>query len=368
MVATPQQVKAALSELKQAGRKEPKLAFLGCLGLLERLGPGGSEYDEVLTSMTSWLPGVLKRAKPNAEELREWQERLYQALCKNPERLGSVALNWGRFCLNKTSARRWADRIRKELDREDRPAHLVTAYLRCLLPAERYAELLEALDELASPSWDERLLGVAALAAGGDPDAAVRYAESHRAGISPTALAQACEKVLIDAGRRDEAYARYALRAGEASTYVAWFRAVRKKYPAKNPQGILADLVATTPDEPGKWFAAAKDAKLFHEAIALVERSQTDVRTLLRAAHDYAESEPWFAMEAGLAALRWMLEAPHFEITNTEIWNAYNATRVAANAADLRDQAMDRLRELLGRESVRDRVVTRVLSRELGLS
>ncbi|MEZ4376104.1 MAG: hypothetical protein R3B07_35185 [Polyangiaceae bacterium] len=365
MAATPQQVKAALSELKQAARKEPKLAFLGCLNLLERLGTKGSEYDEVLASIATWLPQVQKRA---AEPRRagDWQERLFSALTKNPERLGALAPQWGRFCLNKASAMRWADRIRKELNGRWEPPHLVTAYLRCLLPAERYAELLEALDDLPSPSWEERLLGVTALAAGGDPDAAVSYAELH--GQDSTAVAQACEKVLIDAGRRDEAYARFALRAGEAPTYVAWFRAVRKKYPARNPQGILADLVATTPDEPGKWFAAAKDAELFQEAVELVQKSQADVRTLLRAAHDYAEKQPWFAMEAGLAALRWMLEAPHFEITNTEIWNAYNATRVAANAAELRDQAMDRLRELLGRDSVRDRVVTRVLSRELGLS
>lgn len=367
MAATPQQVKAALSELKQAARKEPKLAFLGCLGLLERLGQRGSEYDEVLGSIASWLPQVQKRAKPSPDELSEWLERLYVALNKNPDRLATLALQWGRFCLNKGTARRWADRIRKELNGSWEPAHLVAAYLRCLLPAERYAELLEALDALPVVTWEERLLGVAALAGGGDPDAAVSYAE-HHGDQSSIAVAQACEKVLIDAGRRDEAYARYALRAGEASTYVAWFRAVRKKYPGRNPEKILEDLVATTPEEPGKWFAAAKDAGLFREAIALVHRSPADVRTLLRAAHDYGESEPWFAMEAGLAALRWMLEAPHFEITNTDIWNAYNATRVAANAADLRDQAMQRLRELLGRESVRDRVVTRVLSRELGLS
>ncbi|MCA9647306.1 MAG: hypothetical protein KC492_41740, partial [Myxococcales bacterium] len=310
----------------------------------------------------------LKRSKPSRDELAEWQERLYRALTKNPERLAALGLQWGRFCLTKPSALTWADRIRKELDGKWEPSHLVAAYLRCLLPAERYAELLEALDELPSPSWEERLLGVAALAAGGDPDAAVGYAETHGAVTNPTAVAQACEKVLIDAGRRDEAYSRFALRAGEASTYVAWFRVVRKKYPGRRPQGILADLVATTPDEPGKWFAAAKDAELFQEAIDLVQKSQADVRTLLRAAHDYADRQPWFAMEAGLAALKWMLEAPHFEITNTEIWNAYNATRVAANAADLRDEAMDRLRELLGRDSVRDRVVTRVLSRELGLS
>jgi hypothetical protein len=35
------------------------------------------------------------------------------------------------------------------------------------------------------------------------------------------------------------------------------------------PGAILADLVETTPGEEGKWFAAAKDAGLYEEALAL---------------------------------------------------------------------------------------------------
>ena len=41
-----------------------------------------------------------------------------------------------------------------------------------------------------------------------------------------------------------------------------------------------------TPGEEGKWFAAAKDAGLYDEAIALARRTPTDPRTLARAARD----------------------------------------------------------------------------------
>jgi hypothetical protein len=53
--------------------------------------------------------------------------------------------------------------------------------------------------------------------------------------------------------------------------------------------------------EEGKWFAAAKDAKMakvFREAIELASRTPCDPRTLTRAARDYGTTEPAFEVEA----------------------------------------------------------------------
>ena len=112
----------------------------------------------------------------------------------------------------------------------------------------------------------------------------LRYAESCR---DPWAcdldIDQLCEEILLSAGLVDEAYERYGLRASRAGTYLAWFRAVTKKYPQKKPAEILEDLVAETPGEEGKWFAAAKDAKLFDEAIALANQTPCSPQTLTRA-------------------------------------------------------------------------------------
>ena len=85
----------------------------------------------------------------------------------------------------------------------------------------------------------------------------IRYAEAER-GLNddPVAIARACEEVLLSSGLVDEAYARYGLVANQAGTHLAWFRAIAKKYPHKPAADVLADLVAHTPGEEGKWFAA----------------------------------------------------------------------------------------------------------------
>ena len=75
---------------------------------------------------------------------------------------------------------------------------------------------------------------------------------------------------------------RYAISANRAATYLGWFRAVAKKYPDKPASVVLADLVRHTPGEEGKWFAAAKDAKLFDEAVALANATPCDPKTLTR--------------------------------------------------------------------------------------
>jgi hypothetical protein len=117
-----------------------------------------------------------------------------------------------------------------------------------------------------------------------------------------------CEQILLASGHLEEAYAKYALSANRAATFLGWFRAVAKKYPDKPPGVVLADLVRHTPGEEGKWFAAAKDAKLFDEALALANATPCDPRTLTRAARDFARTNPAFAVEAGLAALRWLVQ------------------------------------------------------------
>jgi hypothetical protein len=83
-------------------------------------------------------------------------------------------------------------------------------------------------------------------------------------------------------------------------TYLATFRAVAKKYPHKKASEVLADLVKTTPGDEGKRFAAAKEAGLYDEALALASRTPCDPKTLTRAARDLADRQPAFAAQAGL--------------------------------------------------------------------
>jgi hypothetical protein len=63
-------------------------------------------------------------------------------------------------------------------------------------------------------------------------------------------------QLLLDAGRVDEAYARYGIQATSANTNIATFRAIAKRYPGIEPSRILGDLIVSTPGEEGKWLAS----------------------------------------------------------------------------------------------------------------
>ena len=97
--------------------------------------------------------------------------------------------------------------------------------------------------------------------------------------------------------------ARYAVEANQGTTFLATFHSIAKKYPTRAPAEIVDYLVASTPGHEGTWFAAAKDAGLYDEAIALAQRTPCDPRTLTRVARNFAATNPRFAVEAGLAAL-----------------------------------------------------------------
>lgn len=77
-------------------------------------------------------------------------------------------------------------------------------------------------------------------------------------------------------------YARYAVGATYATTNLATFKPVTKKYPDILKQTVLRDLVASQPGNEGKWFAAAKDAGFFELAIELANRNR-QLRSRLRA-------------------------------------------------------------------------------------
>ena len=148
-------------------------------------------------------------------------------------------------------------------------------------------------------------------------------------------------------GLHEEAYQRYGLSAAVANSYIARFRAVAKRYPAKDKLQILTDLIATTPGEEGKWFATAKDIGHFDLALELASRSHCDPKTLTRAARDYLDSEPEFALGSALAALRWLGEGWGYEVTNVDVVEAYDRAIDAASRLDKTDDVSDQIRQLV---------------------
>jgi len=153
---------------------------------------------------------------------------------------------------------------------------------------------------------------------------------------------RACEEILISSGLHEDAYRRYGLSAAMGNSYIARFRIVAKRYPQKDQSQILADLIATTPGEEGKWFATAKQIGLYDVALELANQTPCDPKTLTRAARDYLDEEPVFALGSAMAALRWLSEGWGYEVTSIDLVEAYDRAMDAAfslnKVADVKGQ------------------------------
>ncbi len=93
-------------------------------------------------------------------------------------------------------------------------------------------------------------------------------------------------------------------------------------------------------------FATAKDLKLYDLALQLAGQSPCEPKTLTRAARDFLETEPAFALGAAMAALRWLNEGWGYEVTSIDVVDAYDLALKAADRSHV-DNVLDQIRGLL---------------------
>lgn len=344
-------------------KKEPDIAAEGAVRLIEKLWPAlehvdsssgalGSAVNKTLDDLIS----LIVKAKADAKTRNKWLERLWQAVEDDGvDYLGLVGDRWGYLCGSVETANQWAEELMPTLSScwtYSNPGnyfHGTKACLSCLLVVGRYQELLDLLALDRKPFWHYRRYGVEALLAMGKKSEALKYAEASRGLNQPdSAIDQACEEILISSGLHDEAYRRYRLRAAQGNSYLARFRAVAKRYPMMAPEDILADLIKTTPGEEGKWFATAKELELYDLALELANQGPRDPKTLTRAARDYLNSAPAFALGSALAALRWLTEGWGYEVTSVDVIEAHDRAMDAANRLNKADDVAERIRQLVG--------------------
>jgi hypothetical protein len=374
-------VKQAVAEIKKVAKKEPAVAAEGAVVFFERVSPALEQVDSSSGSLgaavhnaIAELVPIIASAPADAKIRAKWLERLFAA--HEADRIPYIERltdHWGELCASKEVAAAWADQLigitRKALSPTREIGgiyHGTTACLSALYRAERYDELIELLraDRLL---WDYKVWAVKALAAQGKKAEALRYVEACRSPwANDRSIDHVCEEILLSSGMVDEAYQRYGLRANQAGTYLATFRSVVKKYPHKVPGQMLADLVTTTPGDEGKWFAAAKDAGLYDEALDLASRTPCDPRTLARAARDFGEEQPAFAVGAGLLSLHWLVQGYGYEITSADVLDAYRAVLAAAEHSGTVAKAREHVRKLVAAEGPGG-FVRKVLGRELEL-
>jgi hypothetical protein len=381
-----QRIKEALAEIKAAAKKEPVLAAEGAVLFLEKLAPAIEQVDSssggigsAVNRAIETLVPIISKAEVSRAVREKWLDCLWDAVQEDDmpylEYLGEL---WGDLCASQEIASKWADDLRPTVERvwehsastgEYGYFRGTTACLSALYAAGRHDELLPLIEksEYRYKSWHYRVWGAKALATMGRRDEAIQYAEDSKGPNAPlTAIAAFCEGVLLGSGFADEAYARYAVEATYATTNLATFKAIVKKYPHLPRETILRDLVASQPSQEGKWFAAAKDAGFFELAIELANRSPADPRTLVRAARDYAVERPEFALAAGMTGLRGIANGYGFDITGVDVLDAYAAVMLAAGAAGV-DAAVVKadVRALIAASCGRGEFIGRVLGRQL---
>ncbi len=374
-------IKQAVAEIKKIAKKDSVFAADGAIVFLERVSPALEQVDSSSGSIGIAVNNAIKELVPiiasapaNAKTRDAWLERLFEAhQADQIPYIERLADHWGELCASQAIASAWADRLvgitRMALSPDKNlhgHFHGTSACLSALYHAGRFDDIIDLLR--ADTIWPYKQWAVRAMAASGRRAEALRYAESCRSPwASDHQVDSVCEEIVLSSGMVDEAYTRYGVRANRGGTYLATFRAVSKKYPHKAAGEILADLVKTTPGDEGKWFAAAKDAGLYDDALALASRTPCDPRTLGRAARDYAKKQPAFAVGAGLLALYWLVQGYGYEITSDDVWVAYQSTLSAAERHGSAAEVKERIRGMVAAEDAGERFVTKVLGRELGL-
>jgi hypothetical protein len=373
-------IKEAVAEIRQVARKDKVLAGEGAVLFFERLSPAIEQVDSSSGAIGAAVGHAIDKlvpmiaAAPASDEFRDqWLERLWTAVEDDGiPYIEDLADHWGELCTTPGRASAWADRfidMIRLMWRPDMPpgghAKGTAACLSGLFKAGRHDELLDLLVHAPYRFWHDRKWGVKALVARGDRAAAIRYAEATRGlNQSDLQISEACEDILLSACLWREAYERSAIEAKRRGTYLATFRAIQGKYPELEAGVILRDMAASTPGDEGKWFAAAKSAGLYDEAIALVRHSPCDPKTLIRATRDMAEYRPDFARSAGLAALRWLLRGHGYEITAGDIWQAFDHTMSAAQSMDHAEETLQEIQAMMTGNGVQQGVVD-VLRRRL---
>jgi hypothetical protein len=371
-------VDEAVSEIRKVARTNATLAAEGAVALIERLSPALEHVDSSSGALGSAVNGAIRALVPiianapvDSAARDKWLERLWAALeVDEMPYIERLTEHWGEVCASPEVASQWADRLlgltRLALgpDPRSRPFfHGSSACLSALLASRRFDELLALLEGEAF--WPYKRWGVRALVALGRREDAIDYAEACRSRTTNDLSVDAeCEEILCSSGLVDEAYRRYAVRAPTGGSYAAAFRALAKRYPHRPAREVLADLVATTPGMAGKWFAAAKDAGFLDEALALARRSPADPKTLARAARDLAETEPAFAVEAGLLAIDGFVQGLGYEVTGLDVRMAHSGTMKAAERLGSVPDVHDRVGALLRGDAAGAEFVRQVLGAE----
>ncbi len=356
-------LKSAVAEIKAVNRTDPVAATEGVISLAERIWPA---FEHIDTSSGA-LGGAVNRtietlipiliAAPADEATRsKWLDRLRQAIQDDgvdylhpfSECFGEIAkfpklMNEHADLDLDLIRHAWSDWTQFSYVRS------ATLTLSCLLEAERYGDLADVLALQKSRSWSDERFAAQALLRQGREDEALAFAQRMLDADRPTYdhsdISRFCEEILVRQGKTDDAYRRFGLVTAAGNTYLAMWRSLFKRYPEKDPRGILEDLMVLY-DAKGKWFATAKTAGFLDIALDCAADASVEPATLIRAARDFTTKDPTFAANVALQAIAHLLAGRGYEAIPPDLDAATGHLLAAATKLDQVSWALRALRRL----------------------
>lgn len=358
-----QRIREAVREIKAVNRHDRLPAAEGAVLFIEKLVPAIRDVDSSSGALGTAannalrdLAGIIAHAEVDPQTREKWLERIWEAVQNDGYGyLDTLPDIWGELCVNKEIASRWADRFIDTVKHSWQHGGYfagIPACLSCLLAAGRHEELLDLLEQAPYIWWAYRRFGVRALLKLGRKAEALRYAkESCGLNDNHIEMEEMCEEILLSSGLREDAYRQYAIPRLASMPGLASFRKVAKKYPEKGKKEILHDAVDSTPDEPGKWFATARQLGMPDLAVELAWSSPVDPRTLNRAAREYRESNPDFALDFAMASLHWMSQGWGYHITALDVLSAHSIAMEAARKLGKEKEVRVRISGIVEKDS-----------------
>ena len=362
----------AVSEIKKVAKTDPIASADGAVSLMEKLWPSLAHVDgssgalgnAVDRTLYALIP-ILIDAPADRKTREKWLNRLYRTVAEDGVGyLSPVEESWGYICVFPDLKNEWADLLLPGLAehwKNKETGHFIgiDICLSCLLEAKRYDELDELLKLHSFKFWHYDYFGAEALRRQGRTSEAIEFAKARiKDDQEDSRILEYCESLLLEAGRKEEAYNKYALFQKAGYNYITQYKSIVKKYPEREPRQILLDLITVSGDK-ASWFASARQAGLLNIALECAYSGPVNPHTLIRAARDTIETEPEFAAKIALRALDLLLQGYGFEISARDIGDALNHLLTAAESCRSGIWALDEVNNLLSQERKGDNKIIR---------
>ncbi len=370
-------VKDAVAEINKVAKVDLADAAIGAVKFIEKIVPAIEQVDDswgiLGNSVGSAIPeliDVMTRAVVHGIMDKEQIKRIWVAYINDGfGYLESIGEYWGQICGTSDRATMWVNLLLL-MEKEKIGEEKILGYSRgtipllsCLITCKRYAELMYYLKSPNLGAWSYQVFGATALLEQGMVDEAITYAQGcEKLFNAPLFSIWAfCENALLKAGRYEEAYEKYGFASGDQQTNLNIYRSIVKKYPMIGAERIFNDLInKSSPENKGKWFATAKSLGKLELALNLAQQGPTEPKTLTRAAKEYQDKAPDFALECAMTALRWISKGYGYEITGADVFQArFLAVDIAAKLGK-KDEILTGIKELCMRSSFLARVLVRL--------